>query len=74
MVATSPLLLSRYHYSFLCRQMCVSTTEEADIGQILLEARSRWLKPAEVCNILRNFKAYEFQLNNEPPVKPPGEE
>lgn len=42
-----------------------------DIGQVLLDARHRWLKPVEVCNILKNFKQYEFQLNGEPPVKPP---
>ncbi|CAI7849187.1 unnamed protein product, partial [Closterium sp. NIES-54] len=46
-------------------------TEDIDIGHVLLEARTRWLKPVEVCNILQNFRKYEFQLNQEPPAKPP---
>ncbi|CAI5536669.1 unnamed protein product, partial [Closterium sp. Naga37s-1] len=45
--------------------------EDIDIGHVLLEARTRWLKPVEVCNILQNFRKYEFQLNQEPPAKPP---
>eukprot|EP00271_Cylindrocystis_brebissonii_P012576 TRINITY_DN3132_c0_g1_i1.p1 TRINITY_DN3132_c0_g1~~TRINITY_DN3132_c0_g1_i1.p1 ORF type:complete len:1307 (+),score=252.91 TRINITY_DN3132_c0_g1_i1:347-4267(+) len=47
------------------------TAPEINIGQVLLEARSRWLKPVEIVDILRNFSEYEFQLNQEPPVKPP---
>eukprot|EP00252_Welwitschia_mirabilis_P005361 TRINITY_DN15867_c0_g2_i1.p1 TRINITY_DN15867_c0_g2~~TRINITY_DN15867_c0_g2_i1.p1 ORF type:complete len:1178 (+),score=273.85 TRINITY_DN15867_c0_g2_i1:254-3787(+) len=39
-----------------------------DIRVILLEAQHRWLRPAEVCEILRNYK--KFQLSSEPPHKP----
>eukprot|EP00850_Spirogloea_muscicola_P019471 SM000191S05220 [mRNA] locus=s191:221872:227911:+ [translate_table: standard] len=45
---------------------------EVDISQVLLDARTRWLKPAEVCNILLKADIYGFQLNLEPPTKPPG--
>ncbi|CAN6466777.1 unnamed protein product [Victoria cruziana] len=41
-----------------------------DIEQILLEAQHRWLRPAEVCEILRNYR--KFQIAPDPPNKPPG--
>lgn len=40
----------------------------ADIEQILLEAQHRWLRPAEICEILRNYK--NFQIAPEPPNLP----
>ncbi|KAF3777826.1 Calmodulin-binding transcription activator 2 [Nymphaea thermarum] len=40
-----------------------------DIGQILLEAQNRWLRPNEVCEILRNYQ--KFCLTPDPPYKPP---
>ncbi|XP_031497097.1 calmodulin-binding transcription activator 3 isoform X2 [Nymphaea colorata] len=40
-----------------------------DIEQILLEAQHRWLRPAEVCEILRNYR--KFQIAPDPPNKPP---
>ncbi|XP_059280865.1 calmodulin-binding transcription activator 2-like isoform X2 [Lycium ferocissimum] len=41
-----------------------------DLEQILKEAQHRWLRPAEICEILRNH--LKLYLNKEPPVKPPG--
>ena len=41
-----------------------------DLVQILQEAQKRWLRPAEICEILRNYK--KFQLAPDPPVQPPG--
>ncbi|KAI3930820.1 hypothetical protein MKX01_037266 [Papaver californicum] len=40
-----------------------------DIEQILLEAQTRWLRPAEICEILRNYR--KFRITPEPPTKPP---
>ncbi|MCL7026410.1 hypothetical protein MKW94_007935 [Papaver nudicaule] len=40
-----------------------------DIEQILLEAQTRWLRPAEICEILRNYR--NFRITPEPPSKPP---
>ena len=46
---------------------------QVDIGAVLMEARSRWLKALEIVDILKNFAKYEFQLNQEPPMKPKSE-
>lgn len=43
-------------------------TPQLDIGQILQEAQNRWLRPLEVCEILRNYK--KFCLSSDPPHKP----
>lgn len=43
-------------------------TPQLDIGQILREAQNRWLRPIEVCEILRNYK--RFCLSSDPPHKP----
>ncbi|KAK6913620.1 CG-1 DNA-binding domain [Dillenia turbinata] len=40
-----------------------------DLEQILQEARHRWLRPSEICQILRNYQ--KFVLTPEPPVRPP---
>lgn len=40
----------------------------ADIKQILLEAKHRWLRPAEICEILRNYE--KFHISTEAPNKP----
>ncbi|XAR73390.1 hypothetical protein NMG60_11007343 [Bertholletia excelsa] len=42
---------------------------QLDIEQILLEAQHRWLRPAEICEILRNYK--RFRIAPEPPHMPP---
>lgn len=42
----------------------------SDLHRILTEARQRWLRPGEICKILRNH--HEFVLNSGPPVMPPG--
>ncbi|CAI0381268.1 unnamed protein product [Linum tenue] len=41
-----------------------------DIGQLLQEAQTRWLKPVEVHFILQNSDKYEF--TQEPPTRPSG--
>ncbi|KAK3020968.1 hypothetical protein RJ639_046955 [Escallonia herrerae] len=41
----------------------------ADIEQILLEAQHRWLRPAEICEILRNYQ--KFRIAPEPANRPP---
>ncbi|XP_051143917.1 calmodulin-binding transcription activator 3-like isoform X2 [Andrographis paniculata] len=42
---------------------------QLDIKQILLEAQYRWLRPAEICEILQNYK--KFRIAPEPPTRPP---
>ncbi|KAA8527978.1 hypothetical protein F0562_035153 [Nyssa sinensis] len=44
-------------------------TRPLDLDQILQEAQHRWLRPTEICEILRNYQ--KFHLAPEPPVKPP---
>lgn len=41
-----------------------------DINFLFGEAQVRWLKPAEVLHILKNYEKY--QLNEEPPKQPTG--
>ncbi|KAG6470669.1 hypothetical protein ZIOFF_071746 [Zingiber officinale] len=40
-----------------------------DIEQLLVEAQHRWLRPAEICEILQNHG--QFRIAPEPPNKPP---
>ncbi|CAH2043556.1 unnamed protein product [Thlaspi arvense] len=40
-----------------------------DIEQLLSEAQHRWLRPAEICEILRNHQ--KFHIASEPPNRPP---
>ncbi|RCV46155.1 hypothetical protein SETIT_9G510100v2 [Setaria italica] len=40
-----------------------------DIEQILKEAQNRWLRPAEICEILKNYR--NFRITPEPPNRPP---
>ncbi|KAL8137158.1 hypothetical protein V2J09_003159 [Rumex salicifolius] len=40
-----------------------------DMHQLQLEARHRWLRAAEICEILRNH--HMFQITSEPPNRPP---
>ncbi|KAL6993149.1 hypothetical protein U1Q18_011267 [Sarracenia purpurea var. burkii] len=42
---------------------------QLDIEQILLEAQHRWLRPAEICEILQNYK--KFRIAPEPAHMPP---
>ncbi|XP_020682547.1 calmodulin-binding transcription activator 3-like isoform X1 [Dendrobium catenatum] len=44
-------------------------TPQLDIEQILREAQHRWLRPAEICEILRNY--HKFRIAPEPQNKPP---
>ncbi|KAK7831520.1 calmodulin-binding transcription activator 2 [Quercus suber] len=39
-----------------------------NIKHILTEAQNRWLRPAEICEILRNYQ--KFQIASEPPYRP----
>uniref|UniRef100_A0A0E0IRG5 CG-1 domain-containing protein n=1 Tax=Oryza nivara TaxID=4536 RepID=A0A0E0IRG5_ORYNI len=41
---------------------------QLDIAQILKEAQQRWLRPAEICEILKNYKS--FRIAPEPPNRP----
>ncbi|KAL9300280.1 Calmodulin-binding transcription activator 3 [Arabidopsis thaliana] len=45
-----------------------SPVHELDVGQILSEARHRWLRPPEICEILQNYQ--RFQISTEPPTTP----
>ncbi|KAJ4902762.1 Calmodulin-binding transcription activator 3 [Raphanus sativus] len=45
-----------------------SPNSELDVGQILSEARNRWLRPPEICEILQNYQ--KFQISTEPPTTP----
>ncbi|ESW31102.1 hypothetical protein PHAVU_002G209300 [Phaseolus vulgaris] len=40
-----------------------------DLQQLQLEAQNRWLRPAEICEILCNYRM--FQITPEPPNRPP---
>lgn len=42
---------------------------QPDIEQILIEAQHRWLRPAEICEILRNYT--KFRIAPEPANMPP---
>ncbi|KAI5076380.1 hypothetical protein GOP47_0008445 [Adiantum capillus-veneris] len=46
----------------------LSNQPEAALCQILQEAQHRWLRPTEVCEILRNYR--KFKLTPDPPHKP----
>lgn len=48
-----------YYYYYQC----------ADIQQLQFEAQHRWLRPAEICEILKNYQM--FQITPEPPSRPP---
>uniref|UniRef100_A0A2P2MIR2 CG-1 domain-containing protein n=1 Tax=Rhizophora mucronata TaxID=61149 RepID=A0A2P2MIR2_RHIMU len=39
-----------------------------DIQQLFIEAQHRWLRPAEICEILRNYQ--NFHISPEPPDRP----
>uniref|UniRef100_A0A2P2MIR0 CG-1 domain-containing protein n=1 Tax=Rhizophora mucronata TaxID=61149 RepID=A0A2P2MIR0_RHIMU len=40
-----------------------------DLKQLFIEAQHRWLRPAEICEILRNYQ--KFYISHEPPNRPP---
>ncbi|CAK8530299.1 unnamed protein product [Lathyrus sativus] len=40
-----------------------------DIQQLQFEAQHRWLRPAEICEILRNYRM--FHITSEPHIRPP---
>ncbi|ONK74053.1 uncharacterized protein A4U43_C03F2300 [Asparagus officinalis] len=45
-----------------------SLNQQLGIEQILQEAQHRWLRPAEICEILRNYQ--KFHIAPEPPHRP----
>lgn len=45
------------------------TWSNTDIERILLEAKHRWLRPAEICEILKNYD--KFSIASEPANMPP---
>ncbi|XP_048440285.1 calmodulin-binding transcription activator 2 isoform X3 [Pyrus x bretschneideri] len=44
--------------------------QHLDLSLILQESKNRWLRPAEICEILGNYQ--NFELTTDPPVRPPG--
>ncbi|KAL4369390.1 hypothetical protein GQ457_05G008410 [Hibiscus cannabinus] len=44
-------------------------TNQLDIEQILMEAQHRWLRPPEICEVLKNYK--NFSIAPEPAHMPP---
>ncbi|BAT77003.1 hypothetical protein VIGAN_01508200 [Vigna angularis var. angularis] len=42
---------------------------QLELEEILQEASHRWLRPVEICEILRNYK--KFKLTPDPPIRPP---
>jgi hypothetical protein len=48
-------------------------SDRAHVVELLRQSRVRWLKNTEVCDILLNYKAYDFSLSASAPVQPPGE-
>ncbi|KAL9673725.1 hypothetical protein QQ045_029986 [Rhodiola kirilowii] len=42
---------------------------QLDIPLIIKEAKHRWLRPIEICEVIRNYQ--QFQLTAEAPTKPP---
>lgn len=42
--------------------------ECADMEQLLSEAQHRWLRPAEICEILQNYQ--KFHIASESPSRP----
>ncbi|XP_020583062.1 calmodulin-binding transcription activator 1-like isoform X2 [Phalaenopsis equestris] len=43
---------------------------EPDMQQILFEAKNRWLRPGEICEILHNY--HNFNITPDPPYLPSG--
>ncbi|XP_024983261.1 calmodulin-binding transcription activator 2-like isoform X2 [Cynara cardunculus var. scolymus] len=48
---------------------CYIPNQLLDLDQIQQEAQHRWLRPAEICEILTNY--HKFQLRTSPPANPP---
>lgn len=55
-------MMDHRHYAAL------PTPSDSTLYQILQEAHHRWLRPAEVCEILHNYR--KFKLTADPPHKP----
>ena len=47
--------------------------EFKDIRNLLIKARTAWLKNTEVLDVLSNYASYNFNLNRTTPNRPPGE-
>ncbi|KAK4856459.1 hypothetical protein QYF36_017763 [Acer negundo] len=57
------------YLGFMAQARRYVPNQELDLGQILQEAQYRWLRPTEICEILRNYQ--KFHLTPDPPVQPP---
>ncbi|KAG5029086.1 hypothetical protein JHK87_012600 [Glycine soja] len=53
----------------MAERSCFGLGPRLDLQQLQLEAQHRWLRPAEICEILRNYQM--FQITSEPPNGPP---
>ena len=58
-------------YQYECARNAGQNLSEP-LALLLLEARTRWLKCAEVGDLLLNYRSYGFQLSKTPPHQPPG--
>ncbi|RDX97826.1 Calmodulin-binding transcription activator 2, partial [Mucuna pruriens] len=57
----------KLHLDWITDHNCWLGLEKLE--EILQEAEHRWLRPAEICEILRNFT--KFKLTPDPPIRPP---
>ena len=44
----------------------------SNVREVLLKAKSSWLKNTEVCDVLENYVEYGLPVSREPPSRPPG--
>ena len=67
----SPLCFNISCYLFIVVDFVLNlyALMDPDIKQIILEAQHRWLRPAEICAILGNYK--KFRIAPEPAHMPP---
>ena len=44
----------------------------SNVREVLLKAKTSWLKNTEVCDVLENYVEYGLPVSREPPSRPPG--
>lgn len=47
-------------------------SSRAHVVDLLRQSKARWLKNTEVCDILLNYRGYDFELSQTAPVTPTG--
>ena len=47
-------------------------SSRAHVVVLLRQSKARWLKNTEVCDILLNYRGYDFELSQTAPVTPTG--